>query len=72
MQVELNVMKMVGCSAVGCSNSSVNNNLSFHRLPKSIELHKTWLQAMRRVNIEEDKRLCYAVHTSILKISSEI
>ena len=48
---------MVGCSAVGCSNSSTNNNLSFHHLPKSIELRKKWLQAMRRVDIKEDQKV---------------
>ena len=31
---------MVGCSTVGCSNKSTNNNLSFHRLPKVTDLHK--------------------------------
>ena len=30
---------MVGCSP-GCSNSSMNNNLNFNRLPKLIKLHK--------------------------------
>ena len=48
---------MVGCSEVGCSNSSTNNNLSFRRLPKSIESRKKWLQAMRRVHIEENKQI---------------
>ena len=53
---------MVVCSAVGCSNSSTNNNLSFHCLPKSIESRKKCLQAMRRVDIEEDQKvvLCSA------------
>ena len=53
---------MVVCSAAGCSNSSTNNNLSFHCLPKSIESRKKWLQAMRRVDIEEDQKvvLCSA------------
>ena len=53
---------MVGRSAAACANSSANNNLRFHRLPKLIELRKKWLQAMRRVDVEEDLKteLCSA------------
>ena len=57
VQLELNAIKMVGFSAVGCSNSSTNNNLSFHCLPKSIELRETWLQAIRRVDVEDDQKV---------------
>ena len=57
VQLELNAMKMVGCSAVGCSNSSTNNILSFHCLPKSIELRETCLQAIRRVDVEDDQKV---------------
>ena len=56
MKVELNAMKMVGCNAVGCSNSFTNNG-SFYCLPKLIELHKKWLQAMRRVDIKKDQKV---------------
>ena len=31
---------MVGRSAAACANSSTNNNLRFHRLPKLIGLRK--------------------------------
>ena len=48
---------MVGCSAEGRSKSSTNKNLSFHRSPKLIELRKKWLQAARRVDIEEDQKV---------------
>ena len=53
---------MVRCSVAGCSNSSTNNDLSFHHLPKSTELHKKWFLAMRRVDIEENQKvvLCSA------------
>ena len=53
---------MVPWSAVGCSNSFTNNNFSFHRLPKSIELCKKWLQAIKWVDTEEDRKvvLCSA------------
>ena len=53
---------MVGCSAVGCSNNSKNGDWSFHRLPKKKELHKKWLQAMKRVDIAEGQNvvLCSA------------
>ena len=57
VQLELNAIKMVGCSAVGCSNSSMNNILSFHCLPKSIELRETCLQAIRRVDVEDDQKV---------------
>ena len=57
VQLELNAIKMVGCSAVGCSNSSTNNILSFHFLPKSIELRETCLQAIRRVDVEDDQKV---------------
>ena len=57
VQLELNAIKMVGCSAVGCSNSSTNNILSFHCLPKSIELRETCLQAIRRVDVEDDQKV---------------
>ena len=57
VQLELNAIKMVGCSAVGCSNSSTNNILSFHCLPKSIELRETCLQAIRRVDVEDDQNV---------------
>ena len=57
VQLELNAIKMVGYSAVGCSNSSTNNILSFHCLPKSIELRETCLQAIRRVDVEDDQKV---------------
>ena len=57
LKVELNAIKMVGCSAVGCSNSFTNNDWSFYCLPKFIELHKKWLQAMRRVDIKKDQKV---------------
>ena len=57
VQLELNAIKMVGCSAVHCSNSSTNNILSFHCLPKSIELRETCLQAIRRVDVEDDQKV---------------
>ena len=47
---------MVGCNAVGCSISFTNNG-SFYCLPKLIELHKKWLQAMRQVDIKKDLKV---------------
>ena len=53
---------MVGWSAVGCSNSFTNNDLSFYSLPKLIELHKKRLQVMRQVDIKEDQKVLSSSH----------
>ena len=60
------LFKKCGCSAVSSSNSSSKKNLSLNNLSKLTGLRKKWLQAMRRVGIEEDQKvvLCSAQFNS--------
>lgn len=60
------LFKKCGCSAVSSSNSSSKKNLSLNHLSKLTGLRKKWLQAMRRVDIEEDQKvvLCSAQFNS--------
>ena len=53
------ITKMTNCGAPNCTNrSGVKEGLSFHRIPKKVEIQKKWLHNLKRKNIPENIFIC--------------
>ena len=56
---------MVYCSAVDCKSDSSRKNeeqdISFFRLPRNVNLKRKWTSALNRVNLpkEDNVRICH-------------
>ncbi|KAH3737896.1 hypothetical protein DPMN_044494 [Dreissena polymorpha] len=46
------------CSAVGCTNrAKKGGNIKFHRFPTETNRRKKWIQAMKRMKLDDPSQL---------------